>query len=73
MYWVVLACVILVESWVDWFLVWYVKSPLSVLPDNSYDGQLSTAHMPSGWCYSFPRHHQLPLVDEDNDDNRIDH
>lgn len=23
MYWVVLACALLFESWTDWFLVWY--------------------------------------------------
>lgn len=24
MYWVVLACALLVESWTEWFLIWYV-------------------------------------------------
>lgn len=27
MYWVVLACALLVESWTEWFLVWYVIWP----------------------------------------------
>lgn len=27
MYWVVLACGLLVESWIDWFLVWYAPPP----------------------------------------------
>lgn len=28
MYWVVLACALLVESWTEWFLVWYEPLPL---------------------------------------------
>jgi hypothetical protein len=33
MYWVVLACVLLVESWTEWFLVWYIRrSPLPPPP-----------------------------------------
>jgi hypothetical protein len=28
MYWVVLACALLVESWTDWILVWYGAYPL---------------------------------------------
>lgn len=31
MYWVVLACALLVESWTDWFLVWYALSLIRVL------------------------------------------
>jgi len=27
MYWVVLACFLVVESWTEWFLVWYTPSP----------------------------------------------
>lgn len=26
MYWVVLACVLLVESWTEWFLFWYAHT-----------------------------------------------
>lgn len=32
MYWVVLACALLVESWTEFILVWYVASPRTAAP-----------------------------------------
>jgi hypothetical protein len=35
MYWVVLACALLIESWTDWFLAWYL-SPFLSSPTSSH-------------------------------------
>jgi uncharacterized membrane protein YhaH (DUF805 family) len=34
MYWVVLACALLVESWTDWFLVWCVSPSFRPKPND---------------------------------------